>query len=179
MGKTITELVNRADIARREDRLNDAREDLTEALAICRESGTQDELIAVLKKLGQIERDMGHDGAALTLYKEAVSICREGNDQLMLAHTVRHVGDIHQEAGRAELAEPCYVEALALYRLNEQTHPLDLANAVRPLAILKEKAGEVAMAKQLWQEAKDLYAGVGVSEGVAESSDALKRLADT
>jgi|SRR6516162_451999 len=38
------------------------------------------------------------------------------------------------------------------YRRQEQTVPLDLANAIRPLAILKEQAGEVEEAKSLWKE---------------------------
>ena len=35
------------------------------------------------------------------------------------------------------------VAALALYRSHERTPPLDLANTIRPLAILKDDAGEV------------------------------------
>ena len=75
-----------------------------------------------------------------------------------------------------DLAESCYHEALALYRRDEQTSPIDLANAIRPLAILKDDAGEKEEAKQLWKEARDLYATVNVQEGVAESSARLARL---
>jgi hypothetical protein len=94
----------------------------------------------------------------------------------LLAHTVRHVGDIHQDAGHAELAEPCYVEALAIYRNHEQTDPLDLANAIRPLAVLRDDAGELQEAKRLWAEVRDLYAAANVMEGVAESLRRLARL---
>jgi hypothetical protein len=45
-----------------------------------------------------------------------------------------------------------------------------LANAIRPLAILKERAGEVEEAIHLWRQARDLYAAVNVQAGVAESS---------
>ena len=68
------------------------------------------------------------------------------------------------------------VAAVALYRSHERTLPLDLANAIRPLAILKDDAGEVEEARRLWEEARDLYAAVNVREGVAESSARLARL---
>lgn len=108
--------------------------------------------------------------AALTHYGEAAAIYPAEGDELRLAHTVRHVGDILREAGRPEPAEPCYREALAIYRRNERTPPLDLANAIWGFTRLKGRSAE---AKALWQEARDLYAAVGVEAGVAESSGRL------
>jgi tetratricopeptide (TPR) repeat protein len=160
-------LITDAERARREHRLADAHGDLVEAIALCRDAGMKRELVQALKALGQIERDLGRGDAARPLYDEAVAICREEGDTLTLAHTIRHLGDIHQDAGRVELAEPCYIEALA---------PLDLANAIRPLAILKDEAGDLEDARRLWEEARDLYAAVDVPEGVAESSARLARL---
>lgn len=93
-----------------------------------------------------------------------------------LAHTVRHLGDIHRDAGHFDLAEPCYHEALSLYRSDKRTPSLDLANAVRPLAILKENTGDFEEARRLWEETRDLYAAVNVSQGVAESSARLAPL---
>ena len=74
------------------------------------------------------------------------------------------------------LAEPCYLEALALYRQHEQTPPLDLANAIRAMAVLKERAGDVGEAAALWREAGDLYASVHVLEGINECSRRLVKL---
>ncbi len=176
MSDAAIKLMRQAHRARRENRPADAHRDLVEAVALCRQTGMQRELVQVLKALGQIERDLGRGDAALPLYEEAVAICRQEGDPLTLAHTVRHVGDIHQDAGRVELAESCYHEALALYRSHERPPPLDLANAIRPLAILKDDAGEVEEARRLWEEARDLYAAVNVREGVAESSARLARL---
>jgi tetratricopeptide (TPR) repeat protein len=178
MSEAAVQLMAQADRARRDDRLADARRDLVEAVGLCRQAGARRELIQALKKLGQIERDLENGAAARPLYEEAVALCREHGDALMLAHTVRHLGDIHRVAGRADLAEPCYHEALALYRQDDRTPPLDLANAIRPLAILKDDAAEVEEAKRLWEEARDLYAAVNIPEGVAESSARLAQLAD-
>ena len=175
--ESATKLMRDGKRARLEERPDDARRDFAVAVDLCRQSGARRELIQALKGLGQVERDQGRGAAALGLYEEAVVICRAEGDRLMLAHTVRHVGDIHREAGRAELAEPCYREALEIYRRNARTEALDLANAIRPLALLKDDAGEVEEAIRLWAEARDLYAAAEVEAGVSESSRRVDRLA--
>ena len=73
--------------------------------------------------------------------KLGVAIARRGDDALKLAHSVRHLGDAYAYAGRWVRAEPCYVEALSIYRRHERTRPLDLANAIRSFAVLKDEVG--------------------------------------
>ena len=102
--------------------------------------------------------------------KLAVASARRGEDPLKLAHRVRHLGDAYYYAGRWALAERCYVEALSIYRRHERTRPLDLANAIRSFAVLKDEVG-------LWQEAHDLYVGLNMSAGIAESAARLALLA--
>ena len=174
-GESLT-LTQEADQARRENRSSDARRLYGVAIAICREARNQPELVRALKGLGQIERDAGHFDTARAAYEEAVAICRDQADSLALAHTVRHLGDIHRAAGAPALAEPHYREAVALYRGSEQRSPLDLANALRPLAIVEEGAGRIDKARELWKEARDLYSEAGVQDGVAESTSRLARL---
>lgn len=178
MAEAVDNLLNQAAQARRANRLSDARRDLVEAVAICRKAGDRLRLARSLTALGQIERDKGNGSVALDHYEEAVAIyCAEG-EALKLAHTMRHVGDIHQDAGRLKLAEPCYDEALAIYRAHKETPPLDLANAIRGMALLKEAVGERAQAKALWEEARDLYAAEKVEAGVKESSRRIGLLAE-
>ena len=177
MADAIVDLIHHANRLRFEQPL-DAYRLYADAVRRSREAGLPRELIQALKGLGQIERDLKNGEAALPHYEEAVSLCRQQGDALLLAHTVRHVGDIHQDAGRDQLAETCYQEALSIYRNHAQTNPLDLANAVRPLALLKENAGEVDEAKNLWAEARDLYAASNVPQGVAECSRRFTRLND-
>lgn len=175
MSRSPLELMERARRARRENRPADAHRDLVEAVALCREARASRELVLALKALGQIERDLGHDDAARPLYEEAVTLCRDLDNPLLLAHTLRHLGDIHQDMGRLAEALPYYDEALALYRSQKQAPPLDLANAIRPLALLKSAAGEVEEARRLWEEARDLYEAAQVPEGAAECSARLRR----
>lgn len=171
-------LMQQADRARREARTADAHRDYAEAVRLSRQAGNRRELIRALKGLGQIERDLGNRDAARTGYEEAVVLCRGENDELLLAHTARHLGDIHRESGRADLAGPLLREALGLYGGHAKTAPLDLAKTLRPLAILEEGAGRVEEARRLWAQARDLYAAVGVAEGVAESSTRLAALGE-
>ena len=107
----------------------------------------------------------------------AVASTRRGEDALRLAHSVRHLGDAYYYARRAALAEPCYVEALSIYRRHERTRPLDLANAIRSFAVLKDELGAAEQSQNLWQEAHDLYVGLNLSAGVAESAARLALLA--
>jgi len=170
-------LMREANLARREHRLADAHRDLIQAVTLCRQAGVRRDLAQALKRLGQIERDLGDVDAARPLYEEAVTLCRAEGDRLLLAHTIRHLGDIHRHEGHVDLAEPCYLEALTLYRSDEQTPPLDLANAIRPLAMIKENSADLEEARRLWEEARSLYAAVNIEAGVAECSARLARLA--
>jgi tetratricopeptide (TPR) repeat protein len=176
MSQGADKLLTQALQARREGRLQDAQHDLVEAVDVCRTTNNQLELAAALTALGQIERDLHHLDASRQLYEEAVTIYRaQGNDR-RLAHTLRHLGDIHRSEGHTEVAESYYNQALSLYRNDKQTPPLELANALRGLAILKHDSGADGQARLLWIEARDLYAIVNVKEGVAESSHRLALL---
>ena len=176
MANLSDKLLRQAFQARRENRHADAERDLIEAVGVCRTNGARPELARALTALGQVERDRHRGEAALHCYEEAVGLYRVEGDALRLAHTVRHVGDIHREAGRPDLAGACYHEALGIYRSHAETPPLDLANAIRGLAILKSDTADAEAARALWEEARDLYAAVNVKAGVAESNRRLALL---
>jgi tetratricopeptide (TPR) repeat protein len=169
MSDTIDRLMQQALEARRQNRLDDAKRALVEAVALCRETAGPGKLARALAGLGQAERDLHHNDAALRHYEEAVSLYRVEGDPLKVAHTIRHVADIHRHEGNHQLAEAGYGEALRIYRAHPETPPLDLANALRGWALLKESMGEIKKAREQWQEAGRLYADVGVEVGVAES----------
>ncbi|HEU4415577.1 MAG TPA: tetratricopeptide repeat protein [Candidatus Angelobacter sp.] len=169
-------LLEHASQARREHRPADAQRDLAEALRLCRTSGTPMQLAATLTSLGQIERDLGHVLPSLEHYQEAAELYRAAGNTLKYAHTIRHLADIHLDEGRHDLAEPFYHEALALYRSEATAQPLDLANAIRGLALLKHATNERDASITLWEEALSLYTQVGVAAGVAESSRRLALL---
>ena len=149
---------------------------LTEAVSLLRAAGATGELVAALGKLGHAEENAGRVDAALACYEEAVAVARGGDHALPLAHAVRHLGDVHRKAGRLAAAEACYAEALALYGAQDEPPPLDHANALRPMAILKETLGQADEARTLWQRARTLYGAAAIEAGVAECTEHLARL---
>lgn len=129
------------------------------------------ELVAAAKAA----RREGEAEAAASLYLHAAGHARREGDRLACAHRLRHAGDILREAGRDAEAAPLYAEALALYRADPATPALDLANLLRPLALLKERAGARIEAAALWAEAKRLYEAAGVEAGAKECGAGLDR----
>lgn len=143
-----------------------------------RRAGTKAEQIRALKRLAERERWLpGARGRAVAHYEEAVALCRTLDEPLLLAHTVRHLGDVHHDQGRAAVAERCYDEALTIYYQRPDAKPLDFANAVRRVAVLKEEAGDHAEAATHWREAHDLYVKAAEPMGIAESAAWLALLA--
>ncbi|HEY8187392.1 MAG TPA: tetratricopeptide repeat protein [Pyrinomonadaceae bacterium] len=169
MDNNAESFLERAKQAQEEGKRADARRNLLEAVSLLRQGGRRAELAKALRTLGELERRTPDADEARLHYEEAVAIFREEGEPLRLAHTIRHLGEVHYESGRPDLAEPCYLEALALYRSHEHAAPLDLANAIRVLAVLKTNRGESEEATSLWQEAHDLYTRCNVSSGLAES----------
>ena len=150
---------------------------LVEAVAICRAAGADRELVVALGKLGHVEQDAGRCEAALACCEDAVEVARRVADPLRLAHAVRHLGDVHRHARRLAAAEACYEEALSQYGEDEaQATTLDHANALRPMAILKEELGQIEEARMLWGRARELYGVARIEAGVAECADHLARL---
>lgn len=152
------------------------RRQLKEAVDLCREAEADRELATALRRLGHAEQDAGRIEAATARYEEAVAVARRTGDPLLLAHAIRHVGDAHRAAARLAAAETCYAKALALYAEHDNPPVLDYANAIRPMAILKEELGKTDEARHLWQQAKTLYAAVPIAAGVAECEERLTRL---
>jgi tetratricopeptide (TPR) repeat protein len=114
---------------------------------------------------------------SLESYRRAAMIYRSRNEPLGLAHTVRHVGDIQTELGDLTQAEASFIEALSIYRSHPDTKALDLANAIRGYALLKQIAGDKANALRLWEEARELYRTLNIDAGVAESNRRIAELA--
>ena len=170
------ELLKLALQARRENRLADAKRHLEKAVNLCREADATVDLAQALTRLGGIERDLGNNERSLKNYEEAAAIYRARGDAQRLAHTIRHVADINLDEGHLGRAEPCYREALTIYRNQEKVRPLDLANAIRGLALLRGQTGDAAEATSLWKEARVLYSAVDVQAGVDESSRQIARL---
>ena len=66
--------------------------------------------------------------------------------------------------------------SLQIYRALPEVAPLDMANALRASALLKEKIGQRDEAAALWREARTLYETAGIAAGAEEASRRLESL---
>lgn len=117
---------------------------------------------------GRSARAKGDRNAARARYAEAAEIYRREANRLAYAHTIRHIADIYLDESAFESARPLYEEALEIYRSSLESRVLDLANTIRPYAILNEAIGKREIARILWEEARILYNSIRIAEGVAE-----------
>lgn len=177
MSNQAEQAAERAFEAQKERRYDDAKREWATVAELSRQQGDISELAWATRWLGEIERKLHNPAAARLNYEQAVKLYRGLSDPLVLAHTIRHLGDVYHEARLPELAEPCYREALDVYRAHPEASPLDVGNAIRSMAVLKSEQGDVAEARKLWEETRQLYTDVGVQEGITECSTRLARLA--
>jgi tetratricopeptide (TPR) repeat protein len=126
---------------------------------------------------GYAARNSGKLDVALERYRAAAETLRCVIQPQLLAHTVRHVADIEREMGSLDAAEADYFEALAIYRDDSPTGTLDRANTLRGYALLREERGDLKAAAEMWTEARELYAEVGVQAGFDEAGRRLKKFA--
>jgi tetratricopeptide (TPR) repeat protein len=125
---------------------------------------------------GRDARAKGDPNTARARYSEAAEIYRLAANRLAYAHTIRHIADMYLDESEFELARPLYEEALEIYRSSLDSRILDLANTIRPYAILNAAIGKWDIARDLWQEAKVLYTAIRVRDGVTECETHLLSL---
>jgi tetratricopeptide (TPR) repeat protein len=147
--------------ARRDNRLVDASGAFAQAVAILRPLGSSERLAHALARRAQIARDLSDYVQARSAQQEAVDIYRGLDDTRALAHAVRHLADILADAGLCEEAAPLYREMLELYNASDAVAPLEMANAIRSVAVHAERSGDVVEARRLWLEARQRYEEVG------------------
>ena len=166
--QNIKDLAQQVQRARGDGRLADGRRLARKMVAQCRVEGNSKLLVRALMFSGQLERDDQRLDDALEPYMEAVALSRENDESLRFAHVLRHLADLYGDLGRWEESGQVYEEALAIYRGRRDASPGDLANALRGFALYEEACGAIKEARSVWEEARKLYASLGVDEGVAE-----------
>jgi tetratricopeptide (TPR) repeat protein len=125
---------------------------------------------------GYQARKEGNLPVAQEHYGEGARLHRESGDLLAYAHAIRHIADMYQDEKDFGAARSLYEEALEIYRSNLHTKLLDLANTVRPYALLNEEQGNLGLALDLWTEARSLYGSLRIGEGVSECATHVARL---
>ena len=124
----------------------------------------------------QVESDHGRLPKAREFCQLALSHYHDSGDPHKIAHCTRHLADLQRESGMPELAADNYRKALEIYRQQSGVSPLDLANALRGYGLLMINQEDKPFAISLWEEIRDLYSSLGLSEGVAEADEKLELL---
>ncbi|MEJ2541536.1 MAG: hypothetical protein P8188_16485 [Gemmatimonadota bacterium] len=179
--KSVVDLVKEAVAARRSGDAAGAEAAAREALARARSTpgaAGRDALIVALSVAARLDRDAGRLDEATQRYAEAAEICRRDPVSPRLPHVLRHLGMLQLRAGNLLAATSCCEEALALRRTQPETPPLEMANTLRPLALVREAERRNAEAVQYWREAGSLYATAGVASGVDECRRRLAALGE-
>ncbi len=121
-------------------------------------------------------RRQGRLSDATALYEEAAQSFQAEQQPARWAHALRHAAEMAVRSGDAATG---LREARAVIEHYRSSHPteLEMANALRVLALAEAAAGERDHACTHWSEARELYATVGVPDGVAEADRRVAALA--
>lgn len=179
MLEKIVESLQEANSARREGNADLAKQAFQHAFEASKFSGDALGRLFALKGLAQLERDGGRPGKAVEFLAEAVQLAQEAGDLRLQAHTLRHYAEALMETEHLEIAAPVFSEALELYRGLPDVSSLELANALRPAALLYELLAQHGEAQNLWREARELYARSELKAGVVECDKGLSRCSVT
>jgi tetratricopeptide (TPR) repeat protein len=105
---------------------------------------------------------------ATALYEEAAESFRAEKEQARWAHALRHAAELAVRTGDCERGLREAQTVLEYYRSSPPT-TLEMANALRVVALAETAAGEKENARAHWSEARPLYMDAGVVDGVVEA----------
>ena len=129
-----------------------------------------------LNKLAHLRADLEGREAAIELLREAAEAGRRAQSGLLEGEALRHWADHLRHQNKLNEAETIYWRAMSALKSDPETTPLSLGNAYRPIAILYGELGNGSKAIRYWQEARKLYAEVGIAAGIEECDANLAKL---
>jgi len=170
------EHVRSARIFRNAHRFNEAILELEAALELCEDFKVNKYKRITLSLLANIYFDLGRNKKSLESYENALALAENDSEEEQIANITRHIADVEREIGDLKSSMSHYKKALQYYRNNVSKYSLSYANAVRGLALLKEKTVDYSDARKLWSEAKSIYERLRVETGIKECVMRLKKL---
>ena len=113
-------------------------------------------------------RRQGRLSDATALYEEAAESFQAEQQPQRWAHALRHAAEFALRAGDGVASLRDARVVLEYYRSTPPT-TLEMANALRVMAMAEAAAGETDNAMEHWNEARGLYLNAGVADGVLEA----------
>ena len=121
-------------------------------------------------------RRQGRLSDATALYEEAAESFQAENQLARWAHALRHAAEFAVRVGDSPrgLRE---AQIVVEYYRSSPPPTLEMANALRVMALAEMAAGENDSAVSHWIEARELYLHAGVADGVLEADRRVAVLA--
>ena len=124
----------------------------------------------------KVLRKVGDFPEAALLYEQAAAISEAAGDRTRSLHSLRHAAEIQLHAGNVERARQHIQAVLGHYR-NDKPNNLEMANALRVGGLAAEAAGDFERGRQLWGEAREIYAELKIDAGVTEADRRIAAMA--
>ena len=124
----------------------------------------------------KVRREAGDFPEAALLYEQAAAISEAADDRTRSLHSLRHAAEIQLHAGNVERAQQHIQIVLRHYR-EQMPVRLEMANALRVGGLAAEAAGDFAQGRQLWGEAREIYAELKIDAGVTEADRRIAAMA--
>ncbi|HEX4156033.1 MAG TPA: hypothetical protein VHY48_10500 [Acidobacteriaceae bacterium] len=121
-------------------------------------------------------RRQGRLSDATALYEEAAESFQKEQQPERWAHALRHAAEFAVRSGDSATGLRYALAVMEFYRSSPPT-TLEMANAVRVVALAEAAEGERARARDHWSEARTLYVDAGVADGVVEAERRVAALA--
>lgn len=113
-------------------------------------------------------RRQGRLSDATALYEEAAESFQAEQQPARWAHALRHAAEFALRAGDGVTSLREARMVIEYYRSTPPT-TLEMANALRVMAMAEAAAGETDNAMEHWNEARRLYREAGIADGVLEA----------
>lgn len=126
-------------------------------------------------QLARYTSDQGDHKSALLHRRYNYKAALLKGDKKRLASTQRHLADTYRRLGRNSEAHSNYDEAISHYR-DLGSPALEMANALRGLALVHSARGAEEKARSAWNRARHYYNEAGVIAGVEEADRMLGNL---
>ena len=149
----------RGNLRRLRGQLDEALEDLGEALPLAREGGDRAVEGSVVANLGIAVHERGRLDEAQALHAEARSIWAELGDRRREGRALGSLAILHQEQGRLDEAERCYQRALSIFKDegDRRSEGIFLIN----LGELYKEQHHLPLARHHYAQALDIVQGLG------------------
>jgi DNA-binding SARP family transcriptional activator/Tfp pilus assembly protein PilF len=143
-------------------RYGQAADHLHRALALYDEIGDRPGTAEALTRLGDLHARLGRHRQAVDCQQQSLAVCREIGDRKGEAEALNGLGDVLLATGQPCEASIQHAAALSVTREIRDTY--GQARAHCGLGHAHQAAGDPRLAREHWQEAATLYAGLGAPE---------------